>query len=34
MFSVMGVQGIFSFSGLDELGGFDDAIAQDAERIP
>lgn len=34
MFSVMGVQGVFPFSGLNELRGFDNAIAQDAERIP
>ena len=34
MFSVMGVQGVFFFLRLDELRGFDNAIAQDAERIP
>ena len=34
MISVMGVQGVFSFARLDELGGFYNAIAQDAERIP
>ena len=31
MFSVMCVQGVFSFARLDEFGGFDNTIAQDAE---